>query len=442
MTEEEAQKKLVQAEHRAELEDSCKICFNELELRLRRWLLIPDPFIIKLICAHYVTNRLPRHPVWLMLVAPSGGGKTEFLNGLLYLPDIFPISILTPNTFLSGMPGKNDASLLPKLNNKIMLYKDWTTVLSMQKDAKAELLAQFREIYDGSMKKVFGNGKIREWNGRTSLLAASTEAIDLSQQQYTHLGERFLFYRIIMPDRKEVSRRALNNANNQEEMAWDIQKAFFQFFKGIDFDHLGTFDSLPECLQSDLVNLADFATLARSGVIRETGFKKEVIFVPGAEMPTRIIQQLVSIIVGCIVVNGGKIMPEDMDMVYKVTLDSIPQTNRMVIMEMAKGDEQTTAEIATGLGYPTPPIRMYLENLALHGVCKRIKGADSGDGGNADKWTMKMEYVSIIRQYEKVKPLSLEEKDKRSNEANNLHDDPDIEAEWESIDEKPKVIHS
>lgn len=129
---------------------------------------------------------------------------------------------------------------------------------------------------------------------------------------------------------------------------------------------------------------------------------------PTAEMPTRIVQQLNSVASGLILINGGCYLEEDMSIVYKVALDSIPETNKIVMREMARGDERTTSEIATALGYPTAPIRMYLENLALLGVCERIKGGASEEGGTADRWTMREEFVRIVRRYEKIKLVAEE----------------------------------
>lgn len=376
--------------------------FEELHSVFEKWMLIPDTGIVKFICALYIANRLPGKALWAFIIGPSGGGKTELLNPLTELDDVVPISLLTPNTFLSGMPGKSDASLLPRLSNKVALFKDWTSILAMQKDAKSEIMSQFREIWDGGMKKIFGTGRVAEWKGKITVIAASTQAVDLNQQQYTHLGERFLNYRPTMPDRKLVAMRALENDSNQEMMQQEMGDAMFAFMRGIDWDkHLKNVPNVPKDHREAIVNLANFCTMARSGIIRDFGMKKEVIFVPASEMPTRITGQLAKLGAALTICNGGVFKEEDMNIIYKCALDSIPQTNKMVIAEMAKADNQTTAEIATALGYPTDPIKMYLENLALLKVCKRIK-----DGGKADKWTMEAEFSEIIRHYEGVVELT------------------------------------
>lgn len=400
------------AEREAELAALEPIEYDELEKTVKEWMLVSDSGIIKLLPAIITANKIENHdPVWIFIIGPSGGGKTEFLNCLLDHPDIYPVSLLTPNTLLSGMPGNKDSSLLPQVTGKILIFKDWTNILSQNKDARNEIMGQLREVYDGHMKKPFGNGRIAEWSGKIGLIAGVTGAVDMAQQMHTTLGERFIHYRLAMPDRKEVARRALNNGYKQEDMRKALKNAFYSYMKGIEIPK--ELPDIPEAVKNELVLIANFCTMARSGVIREFGLKKEVMFVPAAEMPTRIVQQLTLLATALIINNKGKYEEDDMKIIYKVALDSIPQTNKMVMGEMARKDERTTAEIASSLGYPTGPIRMYLENLAMLSVCKRIKAAESEEGGNADRWTLYPEFVEILRRYEEIKLIEEAEAQKQ-----------------------------
>lgn len=380
----------------AELEALRPITFAEYEVAMRKWMLVADIAVLKLLPALYIANALPgRDAVWVMMIGPSGGGKTELLGSLLDMPLMYPISLLTPNTFLSGFPGKGDTSLLPKLTGKIMIFKDWTSILSMNKDARNEIMGQLREIYDGHMKKPFGNGRVAEWRGKVGLIAGVTGAIDIAQQMHTTLGERFIHYRIDMPDRLEAARRCLQNGKDVERMRKEMKDAMYALMKGIDTTQ--ETPDLPEEAKEALVRVANLATMARSGVIRDFGMKKEVMYVPSAEMPTRIVQQLSTIATALMIVGGGRFDPVmDGNILTKIALDSIPQTNRMVMEVLANRSMMPTSKIATRLGYPTGPIKMYLENLALLGVCTRYKAEDVEGEGNADKWDMKQEFKDII----------------------------------------------
>jgi len=398
-----------EAAEELDLESIELITFEELEAVIKDVLMVPDFGVIKLICALVIANRFDKQAVWTAFIAPSGGGKTALLDNLLMLDDVYALSMLTPNTFLSGMGGAKDPSLLPIINGKILLMKDFTSILSLQRDARAEVMSQLREIWDGGMRKAFGNGQVRDWAGKVSLIVASTQALDFHQQMNTHLGERFINYRIIMPDRLKVARVALENNPDFAMKKKRMQRAFLAWYKGIDWEKIKTEDFLTSEIKEQVIEISDLCTMARSGVIR-VGNDKEVQFVPTAEMPTRMVTQLVTIAEGLVAVNLGVYMPEDMKIVYKCAMDSIPATNWMVIEQLVAGGMQTTAKVATALGYPTSPIRMYLENLAMLNVIKRFKpGADTGafkggeKDGNADRWELLPRFKEIILKHRKIK---------------------------------------
>lgn len=392
-----------QARRQAEIEALPSINFFELENRIRRWMLLADEGVIKFLCAVYIANQLPKDPVWVFLIGPSGGGKTELLNGLMDLPKVYPMSVLTSNTFASGL-ATSEASLLPKINGKILIFKDWTNILSMNKEARAEIMGQLREIYDGAFKKEFGNGRCVNWRGKIGIIAGTTSVIDLSQQIFTTLGERFIHYRICQPPRLDVARRSLMNWERQNEMRLDIRNAFCSYFKKFKIDEEKIGIKLKEEIQNELIQIANFVTLARSGVIRESSPRREILFIPAAEMPTRITTQLMALAQAYMIINQDftTLLPEDKRALYKVAMDSVPETNRMVLQQLGRRQRQTTQEIATQLGYPTTPIRLYLENLTALGICHRLKGQDTEEGGNADRWEIKDEFLTIIKKFENI----------------------------------------
>jgi len=395
MTEEQLKQIEEEEARKAYLEGLEPITFAEYEETVRRWMLVADPGIIKLLPALYVANALKRDPVWMMVIGPSGGGKTELLGAMLDMPSIYPVSLLTPNTFLSGFPGKSDASLLPKVNGKVMVFKDWTSILSMNKDARNEIMGQLREIFDGHLKKPFGNGKVAEWKGKVGILAGCTPAVDIAQQMHASLGERFVHYRIAMPDRMEVARRCMRNNKDSERMRLEMRDAFFAFMKTVHVEDATS--ELPPEAQEKIIAVANLATLARSGVIRDIGFKKEVVYVPSPEMPTRIVQQLATLATSLMLVNHGTFDGTDLAVLTKIAMDSIPQTNRMVMEAVARKTWQTTDDIAASAGYPKAPIHMYLENLAMLGVVRRIQGKDTGAGmGNSDRWEMSSSFSAVM----------------------------------------------
>ena len=131
-----------------------------------RWLELVDFEVVDVALATVQANRMEGDPLWVFLVAPPSGGKTEVIRALDDVPDVFGLSSLTPQTFASGFerPGL-ETSLLPKLDGKTVTMKDFGTVLSMHRDKRGEIFAQLREVYDGSFTKQWGNGKAFRWDG-------------------------------------------------------------------------------------------------------------------------------------------------------------------------------------------------------------------------------------------------------------------------------------
>ena len=69
---------------------------------LGRCLYIHDEEAVDIVLSAAVANFLQGDPLWLLLVGPSGGGKTALLNMFTGSELSEPISKFTKNTLLSG----------------------------------------------------------------------------------------------------------------------------------------------------------------------------------------------------------------------------------------------------------------------------------------------------------------------------------------------------
>ena len=162
---------------------------------IRKYLYVKDEGPILITIAVALSNKLAGDPVWLMLIAPPGGTKSEIIrsfssNGKVN-EFVHPISTLTPSTFVSGLPENED--LLPRIDGKIVTLKDFTTILTKQKDARNEILGQLREIYDGHFSKETGSGVgTKYYDSKITVIAGVTPVIDTFAGVQSLLGERFL----------------------------------------------------------------------------------------------------------------------------------------------------------------------------------------------------------------------------------------------------------
>ena len=114
--------------------------------KLDQYLLPVDPMAIDIVLSTAIANYLPGDPVWLLLIGPSGGGKTELLNLFKDSDDTISISRLTENTLLSGsldVPSGHD--LLDAVKGKILIIKDLSPILELGSDAKKQILSTLRD---------------------------------------------------------------------------------------------------------------------------------------------------------------------------------------------------------------------------------------------------------------------------------------------------------
>ncbi len=358
--------------------------FDDVVDVFKRWLYLPDDTPIYATYATIAAHELPGDPVWLGLVAPPSGSKTETLNATSRLPNIYPAATITPAALLSGTSKRDKVAgakggLLRQIGESgIIVAKDFGSVLSMRPDAKAEILAALRELYDGSWTRHVGTdgGQSLTWQGKLGFLFGVTPALDSHHSVMSSMGERFLLCRLA-PAGREQAERALDHSGKQtrimrDEMA-EIVAALFSGKRGEP-------QPLAAEERAELVSLASLAVRLRSTVERDRQ-SREIESVHGAEGPARMVLTLERLLAGLDVLGCER--RKALDVVRRVALDSVPPLRRRAFEWLR--DRTTPAEtktVAEALGLPTNTVRRVLEDLAAYQLVSR-----HGQGvGQADLW--------------------------------------------------------
>jgi len=375
-----------------ETQDGSENALKQCLETIHKWLLLPDDSAVLYLLALVVANRLPGDPVWGFIVAPSGGAKTELLNALNDVPEIYPISDLTPQTFISGYMKDPKASLLMKLDDgKILTLKDFTTVLQLNRDSRQQILSQLREIADGAYAKEFGTGQRIAWQGKLGFIAGVTPVIDHHKSVYAVLGERFLQIRPTLPSRKALAGAARKATGKEKLMRKELREAMARCIASVNFERIPEWpDEFTEALDC----LATLCAIARSGVVRDGSYSKDLLLIPEPEVPTRLIKQLMKLGQALAMLQGReKVKAEDYDIVRKVATDTISHTRWTILKTlMQKNEPVETSEIATTVGLPTTTAKRHLEDLeGLHLVVGDRPGV-----GKANKWSLHCDCVELI----------------------------------------------
>jgi hypothetical protein len=333
-------------------------------------LFMPDNGAVKVGLAGVVANYATGDSVWPLLVGPPGCGKSEIVTALTDAPDVWPLSSLTPQTLLSGFERKGTpASLLLQIGGfGIVAFKDLTTVLTMHREARAQIIGQLREVADGKTEKSFGNGLRVEWKGKLGLVAGVTPVIDEQHAFLSVMGERFVLYRMPEVPRREITRYSLARRGHEPEMRDRLRTVVAHFLAS--FRDAGQLE-LPAHFTEPLVTLADLVTRARSGVARDWQ-TRDLLYLPEPEAPTRFAKQVAQLTAALLAIGVDE--GDAWRLARKTGWDSVPAVRCQLIELLARHqDELTTAQLQEGTDLPDSTLRRTVEDLVALGLVTRRK---------------------------------------------------------------------
>lgn len=371
---------------------------TDLENTVRQYLLLKDKYIVRLICAFVVATRLPIKPPWLFIVAGSSGGKSTLLQALEEITGVVTRDDFTTASFVTGMRGQ-EGIIQKMLPNAVLVVKDLSMIMSKDEKVRAEILGILRQLYDGSYQKSYGNGINIDWKGKMSLLAGTTTKIYPLLYQFSALGERYLLYSFLQPDRKDATRKSLSDSSMKDgQSEKDLSNAFKLFIDGINIPN--ELPATDPTILDDIIDLSELVTRARSVVERDfRDPKKNITHIHDLEMPMRFAKQILAITYGLIVLNGTTTLtPDDKELIYKLTLDCMPPMRRMCLKKLVQYKTVPTRALADALNIAnTSLIQQTLTDLSVLGIVTRLPGK------NRDEWEMKPEYRDILSKYEGIK---------------------------------------
>lgn len=353
-----------------------RLTHRDLFFEFSKWLHMRSEEALAVAFGALFANRIDGDPLWLLLVAPPGGMKSELLMSLMTCEETYHVSSLTPHALVSGMnlAGGQDPSLMPKINNKTLVIKDFTAILTLHPTARDEIFGQLRDSYDGHFEKLFGNGVLRRYASKFGILAGVTPAIDAYSAMHSGLGERFLKYRMDagMDAADERSRilRALNNTGNETRMREALQEAADAFVASVS-------DRVPELEPGMDVQIAELGMITarlRGVVNRERYMASIMANKAGYEIATRVCKQLTKLAKGIAMYLGHETAgKETLPVLASVALASVPDKVEEVVraLTLAGADAPTKDVIDRCQRISRATVVRVLQDLEMLGLVKR-----------------------------------------------------------------------
>ena len=348
---------------------------DEFHTGIRRHLYIHDEEALDIVLATATANFIMGDPVWLLLVGPSGGGKTELLNMFIGSNHCQSISKFTKNTLLSGYtnlaPGHD---LLFKIKDKLVIIKDLAPILEMGKDEQREIFSDLRDAYDGYVSKSWGTGQTTTWEGKFGLIAAATDAVDQRSKLFGELRERFIRVNLLT-DSKAQTAFAMRRIGSEERFRAELKelgKGFLDHYQKVSLTQSPVASS--EVIDR-ISRLGVLIAQLRTPVIRN--HSKQIEVFPNAEVGTRLSKQLMRLAQSSALlyespeVNGMA----DYRLALRVAVDSIPKKRMKLISGLLEG-ESGASRISEVTSIPNSTVQYELEDLRMLGLITKSSTRD------------------------------------------------------------------
>ena len=327
-------------------------------------------------------ERLAGDPPWLLIISGPGNAKTETTQATSGLGAQVISTITSEGALLSGSPRKGRAKtatggLLRKIGERgIIAIKDFTSIISANREARAQVLAALREIYDGHWERNVGSdgGQTLSWKGRLVVIGACTTAWDQAHSVIATMGDRFVLVRSDSSTGRLVAgKRAIRNTGTETAMRQEMADAVAGLIGQVE---PGRAYELTEDEVGRILRAADIVTLARTGV--EIDYRGDIIDAHMPEMPTRFAKQLTQILRGA---RGiGMSGPAAMALVIRCARDSMPPLRLAVLEDIAANPGSRIIDVRRRLQRPRATADRALQSLHVLGLLTCQEEEESRDG--------------------------------------------------------------
>jgi hypothetical protein len=332
-------------------------------------------------------ERLDGDPLWLLVISGSGNAKTETVQALSGIGATVVSTISSEGALLSATARRErskDATggLLRQIGNRgVLVIKDVTSILSMDRNMRGQILAALREIHDGRWSRNVGTdgGRTLDWSGRIAVVGAVTTAWDQAHAVIASMGDRFVLIRVDSSSGRQVAgRKAIGNTGVETQMRKELAEAVAGVLAGMQT----TSTTLTDQETDLLLAAADLVTLARTGV--EYDYRGDVIDAHAPEMPTRFAKELTQIIRGAVAI--GMERGDAMQLAIRCARDSMPPLRLAVIEDLAGDPGSTSSDIRRRINKPRTTVDRQCQALHMLGVLDCMEETAEYGGQTRTRW--------------------------------------------------------
>lgn len=354
--------------------------FPDLRFAAETTLSILSQFLIK-----DITN-----PFALILVDVPSSGKTIAINFFDGIPELtYATDKFTPASFVSNasnVPKKDlaDIDLLPRIQYRMFLIRDFATLFAKREDDLNELLGTLTRVLDGEgLNTDSGVHGQRQYNGEYlfMMLGASTPIPPRVMKVMGNLGSRLFFLSINSKGKseEELAAQIADQSYKEKEKTcrtatrdflyglWNAYPAGIEWDKKADDVELTAI--IARCAML-LAGLRGTINVWRSGVNDEFTYRS-----PMVERPDRLNQLFYNLARGHALVSGRtQIAKEDLKAIVELCVDGAPAGRAKLFRLLTEhGGIMTTSEVEQDLNCSKPTACGEMKTLQILGVCDLVE---------------------------------------------------------------------
>jgi len=375
------------------IENGVPVHVQEVYDTFGKWLHMEDTYLLDFIFGTIIANRLPGAPVWSFIVGEPGGGKTAPLMSLIGAARIVFTGGITRAALISGQNfGNADPSLIPQLDGKTLVIKDYTPVLSMPENERNEINGILWDAYDGECYFNFSGIK-RVYKVQFGILAAVTPAIDYLTDLRSMLGERFIRWNTTLPveleRRNKYVKKALANRSHKKEMGLELSAIAKKVL-------LVKYEDAIKITDKDedwFINIGTWISYLRAGVNRDK-YTRDIQHNPFVELATRITAELVQLACGISLFTNKTIITDRTKTIIKHVARSTASSRYLFIVKAIysnRNNDLDTKELMGSCKLAQSTVDVLCGNLLAIGVVTRTLK------DNKARWKLTNEFYKLTQ---------------------------------------------
>ncbi len=360
---------------------------QQLREQVSRLLAFDGYSVVDIVCAAYLSTKIPGEILWVLLHGPSSTGKTELIRLFEAVPDVTFVNAISSRALASGLERrKGQRSLLEQLDGKTLAFDNFADILSKRSELKGDLYNQIRGLHDGRITKLFG-GEIDRvaWTGRVGFIGSiRPDEIYEYHRSFDKLSELFLLVRMPVQSRKDT---CTSRISEQENIRPEVRHALKEFVATLKVHEVELADT------DQIESLATFVTRARTHISRDRQ-DRAIKSLPEPNAAYRLSLQLAQLAKALTLVHKKDTPDEEVySIVRKVAIDQVPRLRLELLQHLQQSDEPLSLSALTRkIRLPQRSVKRHLEDLQILDLAVK-HGFD---------WHLSDDYKELLRTREEL----------------------------------------